>query len=785
MINVVTVEKIADAWEDGREGRFVFRRTGDLTDALEVEYTISGDATAEDDYEELSGTVEFVEGESEVEVTVTPVDDEDDDPGEVLTVTIDTSSEYEVGTADSADMMVVDDETQLVTVTKIADAFEGGANGMFRFTRTGDISSSLTVNYTVSGTATSGTDYTALSGSVTFAADEATADVMVALITDTSAESTETVIVSVDSGSTYGADPNAIDVVNVADDDTNSGIIGGGVWIDDEDGIWDSGEAAAESYSVTLRDADGNRIAETTTNSSGVYSFRGLTAGTYFVQFYAPQLYSFTEADQGSDESIDSDADTDTGWSEPISLTTGAMTNALVGAGFVRIPFPTLPDLSVIITDRLGSVLSSNQYLRVGKWENAFEKDPGDPEKPRVREQGEITGVAGVGFDFIDRDPDRFNILVKDLTAWGNETTNTPRITVKLSTLKADGTTVDDNPTVISLTRIPDRAGWYWSDSQLLVSNVTDDEYFNPKYLGKDNVDVAETTPAYKKGDFTFRVSDRTHKIALGGKVKAVYTKSGTDYPSATPSVKVEKSIKVHVTIMKNHADGAVNGTPAVTNAIVDEDIKALREIYTQAGIRVDVVGQYQTKDPPEGLDLSTGFDVTPGYGKATRDLDLTAKEKKLLPEFRTAPQDDIEVYYVPAMYTNGKREQVGQAYYFSGMKGMRVAGSKAWAHSVVLDGDHRTGKNGKPTGGAGPMVIAHEILHLLLDDGFHFGKDRIADPDTDNTDPTAVERVNTLVVNRHSLQTGTVIDSRRITQKQVEAMMALVEKLGLLLNPT
>jgi hypothetical protein len=94
---VVTVLKVEDAWEDGREGRFLFRRTGDLTDSLTVSYTIGGDATADDDYEELSGTVEFEENQSEIEVVVTPEDDEDDDPGEVVSATIDTSSEYELG----------------------------------------------------------------------------------------------------------------------------------------------------------------------------------------------------------------------------------------------------------------------------------------------------------------------------------------------------------------------------------------------------------------------------------------------------------------------------------------------------------------------------------------------------------------------------------------------------------------------------------------------------------------------------------------------------------------
>ena len=66
-----------------------------------------------------------------------------------------------------------------MSVATVENGAEGGANGSFRFTRTGDLSNSLTVNYTVDGAATTGTDYTALGGSVTFAAGSATADVEV------------------------------------------------------------------------------------------------------------------------------------------------------------------------------------------------------------------------------------------------------------------------------------------------------------------------------------------------------------------------------------------------------------------------------------------------------------------------------------------------------------------------------------------------------------------------------------------------------------------------------
>ncbi|MCA2506290.1 MULTISPECIES: Calx-beta domain-containing protein, partial [unclassified Microcystis] len=71
------------------------------------------------------------------------------------------------------------------------------------FTRTGDTTNPLTVNYTVEGTATNGSDYTLLPTSVTFAANSATATVTVDPTPDTIVESDETVILTLASGTGY------------------------------------------------------------------------------------------------------------------------------------------------------------------------------------------------------------------------------------------------------------------------------------------------------------------------------------------------------------------------------------------------------------------------------------------------------------------------------------------------------------------------------------------------------------------------------------------------------
>jgi len=75
--------------------------------------------------------------------------------------------------------------------------------GTFTFTRTGNLSAALTVNYTVGGSAVNGSNYQALSGQVTFAAGSATATVNVSPTFTSVVGSTKTVDVTLAAGSGY------------------------------------------------------------------------------------------------------------------------------------------------------------------------------------------------------------------------------------------------------------------------------------------------------------------------------------------------------------------------------------------------------------------------------------------------------------------------------------------------------------------------------------------------------------------------------------------------------
>jgi uncharacterized repeat protein (TIGR01451 family) len=105
--------------------------------------------------------------------------------------------------------------------------------------------------------------------------------------------------------------------------------LGDFVWDDlNANGIQDSGEPGIANVQVELLKSDGTTTAFTTsTDVNGLYSFTGLMPGTYLVKFILPSGYSFSPTDQGSDNALDSDADTSAGTTSPITLTSGQSDN--------------------------------------------------------------------------------------------------------------------------------------------------------------------------------------------------------------------------------------------------------------------------------------------------------------------------------------------------------------------------------------------------------------------------------------------------------------------------
>ncbi len=112
--------------------------------------------------------------------------------------------------------------TVMVTAS---DAFAGEpgtgeGDGTFTFTRVGNLSAALTVNFAASGSATPGSDYTDLGSTVTFSASSATAIKTVSVLDNPATEVDEEVVVTLGAGTGYSVGASASATVTIKDDDT-------------------------------------------------------------------------------------------------------------------------------------------------------------------------------------------------------------------------------------------------------------------------------------------------------------------------------------------------------------------------------------------------------------------------------------------------------------------------------------------------------------------------------------------------------------------------------------
>merc|ERR1711964_799037 len=153
-------------------------------------------------YTALSGTVTIAAGQTTATIDVSGIiDDALVEADETVTVTLDSISSGDSditidGAANTGTVIITDNDAATVSIAaNDATATEAAGNsGQFTVTQTLASSTDTVIQYSVGGTATATTDYTALSGTVTIAAGDTTATIDVSgIINDTIVEATDTV----------------------------------------------------------------------------------------------------------------------------------------------------------------------------------------------------------------------------------------------------------------------------------------------------------------------------------------------------------------------------------------------------------------------------------------------------------------------------------------------------------------------------------------------------------------------------------------------------------------
>lgn len=178
-------------------GTFRITTTGTGTGNITVNYTITGTATSGVDFTALSGSVVMGKNATTT-LTVTPLDDALLENAETVVLTLQPSSSYQLDLQSASTMVVEDDDSvNMISVTATTNSVSEGGAGKFYVSRTTGIASAVDVTLAWSGTATAGTDYTALATTVTIPATAAGVVVNLAALSDSTVEGTETVVATV------------------------------------------------------------------------------------------------------------------------------------------------------------------------------------------------------------------------------------------------------------------------------------------------------------------------------------------------------------------------------------------------------------------------------------------------------------------------------------------------------------------------------------------------------------------------------------------------------------
>ena len=218
----VTATDASASFATADPGVFTISRTGDLTAALTVSYTLTGTAKNGTDYVLIPSTALIPAGKSSVAVTLTPKTG-GSKPAETAILTLTATSAYVVNTTKVSATINIQSNTLPVIgiVATDPDAAESAAGptstGDFTLSRSATAGSNI-VTFAVAGTAVYGTDYTlAVYGASTFsynattkvltvtlAAGQSAASILVTPINHAVTEAAVTVLLTLQSNTGFG-----------------------------------------------------------------------------------------------------------------------------------------------------------------------------------------------------------------------------------------------------------------------------------------------------------------------------------------------------------------------------------------------------------------------------------------------------------------------------------------------------------------------------------------------------------------------------------------------------
>jgi gliding motility-associated-like protein len=246
----LSIAATTQAAEDAANGLFTITTSAQFPTATLVTFTVTGTATEGTDYTAIGTTVNFPANTNSITIPVTVTADAaiEGDETVIVTMTGTNNPDITIGTPAAATVTITDNDSATLSIAATTQAAEDATNGLFTITTSAQFPTATLVTFTVTGTATEGTDYTAIGATVNFPANTNSVTLPVSVISDNFAESNETVIVTLTGTNnpdvTIGTTSAA--TITITDNDT------AGVIITPTSGLVTTEDGESDIFTVTL-----------------------------------------------------------------------------------------------------------------------------------------------------------------------------------------------------------------------------------------------------------------------------------------------------------------------------------------------------------------------------------------------------------------------------------------------------------------------------------------------------------------------------------------------------
>lgn len=173
--------------------------------ATTVNLSRSGTATSGTDYTGAPNSVVVPANATTATFAVTPVADTTVEANETVVISVASGSGYAIGSPSSATATIVNDDfpTVSITVSPSSVPEDGAANLIYTVLLDQAAQSAVSIAFSVGGSATSGTDYAAVSSPLTIPAGQTSSTITINPTADATIEADETVVISLAAGSGY------------------------------------------------------------------------------------------------------------------------------------------------------------------------------------------------------------------------------------------------------------------------------------------------------------------------------------------------------------------------------------------------------------------------------------------------------------------------------------------------------------------------------------------------------------------------------------------------------